>query len=128
VSPGGAGDERVRRMNRQAAFLELGLVAAGSNGRFPSRFQETKAREEGGGCLPLLRADAALDFGDVDAACAERMAIRQEVEQKPGDRIVAAKMGDEHSCVDQVETQAGLSVRRVLRTQLAVERRSLQCP
>ena len=53
--------------------------------------------------------------------------IGQEVEQQPRYRLIASHVRDEHGCVEQVEAQAGVSVRRVFRTHAAAAFRSRQC-
>ena len=124
---GGTGDERVGRVDRAAAPFELGLVAPGPHRRLPRRLEEVKAAQQIGRGFPLLGTDASLDLGDIDAARPKRVATGQKVEQQAGRRIVAAEVGDQNGRVDQVEAQAGDSVRRVLRTQAAAARRSRQC-
>jgi hypothetical protein len=56
------------------------------------------------------------------------MVATQKIEQKPGRIFVAPEMGDQDRGVEQVEAQAGDSVRRVFLTQLVAADRSRQCP
>jgi hypothetical protein len=106
----------------------LGLVAPRSHGRITRRLEKAQAVEQRGHCFPFLRTNTALDLRDVDAARPEHVVATKEVEQKPGRSFVAPEMGDEDRGVEQVEAQAGDSVRRVFLTQAVAAGRSRQCP
>jgi hypothetical protein len=127
MRPGGARDERVRGMDRPPAPRECRLVATRSDGSLASRIQKPEATQEVRDRFPFLRPNAPLDLGDVDTTRPKRMPIPQEIEQEVGSRLVTTQVGDENGRVEQIETQAGDSVRRVFRTQAPVARWSRQC-
>lgn len=126
MCPSRAGNERVRRVDRSPPSVELGLVAAGPHGSFPTGLEEVKPVQQGADCLPFLRSDASLDFGDVDAARSERMPVGEQTQEERFDDRITAQMGDENGRVEKVQGQEARSVRRVLRTHAAAERRSRQ--
>lgn len=113
-------------MDGAASALKVGLVAPGAPRRLPGRLQEVESLQQARRRLSLFRPYAALDLGDVDASDGERMAAGHEAQQKLGDFLIAAQMGDQDRRVEQVGAQALDSVRRVFLTQEAVEPRSPQ--
>src|SRR5205814_10344807 len=107
-----AGDERVRRLNRNAASPVPRLVAACPRRSLASRWEKTKPGKQRVGCLSLLGPQTTLHLRDVDAARSQRMTTGQQAEQQVGGCLVAAHVPGQDACVEQLETQAPLAAPR----------------